>query len=273
MTEARGSKPLTVIDLFAGIGGFTLGLEATGGFRTIAMAETDPFCQRVLASLWPEVPNLGDVRNARYPKADVITGGFPCQDVSRVGKGAGLSGGSSGLYREVIRAIRLVRPRYVLLENVVDLLSRGMGTLVGDLAQVGYDAQWDSVSAADLGAPHLRERVWCIACRRPSAGPQPLAHLAAGRHDRIQRAVADAARARLSQRALRQEGGAGLLAASAGSTMGTVWADGWPREPALCDLDGRVPERVDRTRVAGNAAIPQAAYLMGEAVLAMEAIL
>lgn len=128
---------LKVLDLFSGIGGFSIGLERTGGFETVAFCEINPFCRRVLAQYWPEVPILDDVRTADFPAVDVIVGGFPCQDVSRAGKRAGITGERSGLYRELVRAIRLVGPRYAIVENVAALLADGMGDVLGDLAEAG----------------------------------------------------------------------------------------------------------------------------------------
>jgi len=152
---------VNVLDLFSGIGGFSLGLERAG-MRTVAFCEIDPFCRRVLAKHWPETPIINDVRSAEFPKADVICGGFPCQDVSNAGKRAGVTGKRSGLYREVLRAIRLVRPRFTILENVAALLGNGMGRVLGDVAENGLDAEWDCISADDVGAPHGRDRVWII---------------------------------------------------------------------------------------------------------------
>lgn len=153
---------MRTLDLFSGIGGFSLGLERAG-FETVAFCEIDPAACRVLADRWPSVPNLGDVTKADFPHADIITAGFPCQDVSRAGDRAGLAGQHSGLWREVVRAVRVVRPEYVLLENVAALVVRGLGTVLGDLAQIGHDAEWDCIPAAGVGAPHLRDRIWIVA--------------------------------------------------------------------------------------------------------------
>lgn len=152
---------LRVLDLFSGIGGWSLGLERTGGFRTVAFVELDPFCRKVLAKHWPEVPQFEDVCEVGpdLPEADVITAGWPCQDISIAGKGEGLSGERSGLWREVVRIAGLVGPRYVLLENTTALLDRGMGEVLGTLADIGYDAEWGCISAAAHGATHIRPKV------------------------------------------------------------------------------------------------------------------
>lgn len=150
---------MNVLDLFSGIGGFSLGLERAG-MRTVAFCEINQFCRDVIAKRWPDVPIISDVRNDTFPDADIITGGFPCQDVSLAGKRAGVAGARSGLYREMVRAIRLVRPRFAIMENVAALLGNGMGRVLGDLAENRYDAEWDCISASDVGAPHGRDRVW-----------------------------------------------------------------------------------------------------------------
>ena len=133
---------MNVLDLFSGIGGFSLGLERAG-MRTVAFCEIDPFCRRVLAKHWPEVPCAEDITKRQFipGEADIICGGFPCQDLSTAGNGAGLAGERSGLWRELLRAIRVVRPKFAVVENVAALLSRGLGTVLGDLAKVGYDAE------------------------------------------------------------------------------------------------------------------------------------
>lgn len=167
---ARGGEmPLRVLDLFSGIGGFSLGLERAG-MQTVAFCEIDPFARRVLTKHWPEVPCHDDIRtltadwlaeNGLWP--DVICGGFPCQDISVAGKGAGIGGERSGLWREYARLIGEIRPRYVIVENVAALLGRGLGDVLGDLAALGYDAEWHCIPASAVGAPHQRDRVWIVA--------------------------------------------------------------------------------------------------------------
>lgn len=164
-------KPkLKVLDLFSGIlvGGFSLGLERTGGFQTVAFCEIEPFPRKVLAKHWPEVPIYEDVRDLpfhmeRVQSAEVVTAGFPCQDISYAGGGAGISGERSGLWWMVRRTLRLVRPRLALLENVAALLNRGMGQVLGGLAAIGYDSEWHCVPLSAHGAPHRRDRLCILA--------------------------------------------------------------------------------------------------------------
>lgn len=196
---------LTVMDLFSGIGGFSIGLESTGGFKTASFCEIDPFCRRVLAKHWPEVPCHDDVRTRQFVEgeADVIVGGFPCQDISRAGKRAGLSGERSGLYRELVRAIRVVRPKFAIVENVAALLGDGLDVVLGDLAEIGFDAEWDCIPACAVGAPHERDRVWIVAHAssagfdgRPSEG--------------LRREARDIAQGSTQSRDFREMGAAGL---------------------------------------------------------------
>jgi len=165
---------MRVLDLFSGIGGFSLGLERAG-METVAFCEIDPYCQKVLNKHWPDVPIYEDVTGLTGEKLesdgitgiDVICGGFPCQDVSVAGDRKGLDGERSGLWSEFARLIGDIRPAYAIVENVTGLLSgdngRWFGAVLGDLAQIGYDAEWHCIPASAVGAPHRRDRVWVLA--------------------------------------------------------------------------------------------------------------
>lgn len=157
-------RPLTVGSLFAGIGGFDLGLERAG-FEIKWQVEIDPFCRAVLAKHWPQVRRYEDVRTvgAELERVDVLAGGFPCQDISSAGPRTGIEGVRSGLWSEFDRLIRVLRPRFVIVENTKGLLERGFGRVVGDLADAGYDAEWACLRAKDFGAPHFRPRVFIVA--------------------------------------------------------------------------------------------------------------
>ena len=172
---------LGVLDLFSGIGGFSLGLERTGGFKTVAFCEIEEFPQKVLAKHWPGVPIYDDVREltAERLRADgiipnVITGGFPCQDISVAGNQKGMGEGTrSGLWSECARLLGEIRPDYAIFENVTALLSGDNGRwfqrVLFDISEVGYDAEWHCIPASELGAHHHRDRVWII-CYTDSHG-------------------------------------------------------------------------------------------------------
>jgi DNA (cytosine-5)-methyltransferase 1 len=152
--------------LFSGYGGIDLGLEAAG-FEVAWQVEADPFCRSILHRHWPDIPLYSDIRLVdwrRVRRVDLLAGGFPCQPVSQAGKKLAQED-ERWLWPEFARAIRALRPRVVLVENVPGLRSRGFGDVLGDLAACGYDAEWDGISAAAVGAPHLRDRVWLVAWR------------------------------------------------------------------------------------------------------------
>ena len=158
-------RQLTHGSLFAGIGGFDLGFERAG-IKTVWQVEIDPFCREVLERHWPNVQRFEDVRECgehNLCRVDIITGGFPCQDLSLAGLGAGLSGERSGLWSELYRCIRTLRPGFALVENVSALLVRGFGRVLSDLAEIGYCCEWDCLCAGYFGAPHLRERLFVLA--------------------------------------------------------------------------------------------------------------
>ena len=153
---------LKIGSLFSGIGGLDLAVEAVIGGRVAWMCERDPYCRRVLARHWPNVPIFEDVETLTDPpRVDVLAGGFPCQDISIAGKQEGIEyGKKSGLWREFARIIRMVRPRFIYLENVAAITfpGRGLDLVLGDLASGGFDAEWSCFRASDVGAPHGRNR-------------------------------------------------------------------------------------------------------------------
>ena len=156
---------LTIGSLFAGIGGLELGLEWAGFGPVLWQVERDAYAARVLARHWPSAKRYDDVRTVgkhNLQSVDILCGGFPCQDLSFAGKGAGLNGERSGLWREFARIIGEIRPAYVVVENVAALLSRGLGEVLGDLAALGYDAQWDCIPASAMCAPHRRDRIFIV---------------------------------------------------------------------------------------------------------------
>jgi DNA (cytosine-5)-methyltransferase 1 len=237
-----------VLDLFSGIGGFSLGLERTGGFKTVAFCEIDPFCRRVLAKHWPNVPVYEDVRELTADRLradgiapDVICGGFPCQDISIAGKGAGLAGERSGLWREYARLIGEIRPRYVIVENVAALLGRGLADVLGDLAALGFDAEWHCIPASHVGKPHVRDRVWIAAY-------SPRLRVGKGRPAQI--------------------GNAQTFALPASPSRIADWREAYS---GLRGVDHGLPHQLHRGRALGNAVVPQIPELIGRAILEAEA--
>ena len=227
---------LRTLSMFSGIGAIDLGLERTGGFETIAFCEVEPYACKVLAKRWPRVPNLGDVRAAQYPFADVIAAGFPCQDLSNAGKRAGLAGERSGLFWEVVRAIGLVQPELVVLENVAALHHRGLGTVLGALAALGYDAWVDCIPASHVGAPHDRDRTFIVAHAFGSEWREEPYRRALGRMGRVQQSV--------------------------------PWDRDW--QSALREfrgVDDGSAYRVDRIDTLRNAVVPQIVEGIGNAIL------
>ena len=253
---------LRILDLFSGIGGFSLGLERTGGFKTVAFCEIEPFPRRVLAKHWPGVPIYEDVtkltgdilaRDGIAP--NVLTGGFPCQDISIAGNQAGIGEGTrSGLYGHVIRLAGEIRFDYIVLENVAALLSGPsdnpggwFGQILGDLATIGYDAEWHNIPASALGAPHRRERIWIIAYPQCEGRQGPIA-----------------------DNCIFSGAFSPFTIPFDGSIAG--WCQMAGDSALLRDGDG-VSLSVERLRVkaCGNAVIPQIPELIGRAILAAAA--
>lgn len=254
---------MNVLDLFSGIGGFSLGLERAG-MRTVAFCEIEPYPRRVLARHWPGIPIYDDVKTLTAARlrtdgiaVDAICGGFPCQDISVAGKGAGIAEGTrSGLWSEYARLIDELRPRYVIVENVAALLSRGLDRVLGDLASLGYDAEWHCISAAAVGFPHERDRIWIIGHpNRADADGEGSTHLSHKDFDEWAPKKIIKERDRWVDELV-----SGNVALRAGS-----YAD------ALRILDG-IPAWVDRTSALGNAVVPQIPEIIGRAIMQAEAL-
>ena len=266
---------MKVLDLFSGIGGFSLGLERAG-MTTVAFCEIDKKAQQVLRKHWPNVPIFEDVctltkelLDERGITIDVICGGFPCQDISLAGKGAGIEGERSGLWTEYARIISELRPKFVIVENVSALLSRGLDRVLGDLAEIGYDAEWHCIPASAVGAPHRRDRIWIVAYPNANSihgrsksqfpdnsGGEKICDEFGG----LRSNVADALREGL-ERQWQIACGASAEHENVGNAC---W---WAVEPDVGRVAHGVPARVDRLRQLGNAVIPQIPEMIGRAIM------
>ena len=231
--------------LFAGIGGFDLGFERAG-MVCKWQVEIDEYATKVLAKHWPGVRRHDDVRTWPQPdteRVDVICGGFPCQDISYAGLGAGLDGERSGLFFEAIRVVRELQPRFVILENVAALLTRGLDRVLGTLAEIGFDAEWHCIPAGAFSAPHQRDRVFI--CAYPA--------------------------------------GSGLQGCLQAVPFNRKAGEGWNGEPTRIlsrdwyygsnvhrhtGMDDGIPDRVERIRGYGNAVVPQVAEWIGRQLVA-----
>jgi DNA (cytosine-5)-methyltransferase 1 len=272
---------LKVLDLFSGIGGFSIGLERAG-MQTVAFCEVDKKAQKVLRKHWPDVPVFDDVttlKGEQIGTVDVICGGFPCQDISFAGKGAGLEGARSGLWWEFHRLIKEIKPSWVIAENVSALRSRGLDTVLRSLAEIGYDAEWHCIPASAVGAPHKRDRVWIVAYPNDAGNRtfkygidqdgqtfeqgrdvQPFSGVSGcgevmGNAD-IVGAQVQTERRHSSQQVLRGTSEAWRVAIG----------DFWSVEPNVGRVANGVSGRMDRLKQLGNAVVPQIPELIGRAI-------
>lgn len=227
--------------LFSGIGGLELGLELAGIGKTAWQVERDPFCRTVLAKHWPDAQRFDDVRTVgahNLASVDVICGGYPCQPFSLAGKRAGEQD-ERHLWPEFARILRSLRPRYAVLENVAGHLSLGFGRVLGDLAQLGYDAEWCCFRSCTVGTPFTRPRLFILAYpNREQLGEHGFtgdnSSPDRGRHDNGTRGAVDG-----------------------------QWEQ-WAKEPGVDRVVDGVPNRVDRNKALGNAVVPQVAMLVGQ---------
>jgi len=292
---------MKVLDLFAGIGGFTLGLERAG-FETVAFCEIEPYAQKVLAKNWPEVPIYDDVKTITAERlasdgigVDVITGGFPCQDISVAGNQAGIADGTrSGLWSECARLIGELRPRYAIFENVTNLLNGERGAwfkrVLWDISALGYDAEWHCIPASELGAHHHRDRVWIICYPRQVLLEN--SRYGSGRNAQGFVAGQDAQRERQSDTDTTSRPGKNVahterigqsrqgvharsFSAEADTDRQADWlinrCEGneasWNAEPDVGRVANGIPNRSHRLKCLGNAVVPPIPELIGRAII------
>lgn len=265
---------LTVGSLFTGIGGLDLGLERAG-MRVLWQCEADPYCRAVLRKHWPEVRCYEDIRELEHPPVvDVLCGGFPCQPVSQAGRRQAQTD-ARWLWPEFARLIRLLRPRYALMENVPGLLAAQQGRaaqeVFGDLAELGFDCEWASIPAAAVGATHLRYRVFAVAYARHGRGRAGDARA----DSQAQGSWAEDNAPAEYGGELAYANGSGCIeqrrAKSVFTPLPAVERGGWwESEPNVGRVAHGVPSRVDRLRALGNAVVPQVAEVIGRMILNAE---
>ena len=277
---------MKLLDTFAGIGGFSYAAEKlVGGFETTQFIEINPYCQKILNKHWSHVPIHDDITTftAKSGEFDIITGGFPCQDISVAGLQKGITKETrSGLFYELIRVIRMVRPKYVVLENVAAILNRGLDIVLRELSEAGYDAEWAVISASSLGACHRRSRWWLVAYpnsvrwggrsseRRSTQERQLLQRKSEGR-----KMGSETERCSINTSNPNSEGLQGLRGeyelqesckertftwSNSGITLNPNWK-GYKSKPTLCRGDDGLSNRVDRLKALGNSIVPAVAAI------------
>jgi DNA (cytosine-5)-methyltransferase 1 len=280
----------TLGSLFSGIGGFELGFEMTGAFKTIWQCEIDKSATQVLEKHWPNVTRFTDVKKVgkhNLEPVDAIIGGFPCQDLSYAGKGAGIHAARSGLWWEYHRIINELRPRIAVMENVPGLFTRGLGEVLGSLSEIGFDAEWRVVSAASQGAWHQRDRVFIVAYANKLRSLLPL------QHERQQEQNTELTRVSASRNVThtvsrrRKTSGPKFRCVPKLDTHSHAitpeWAGGNFRQPdstikrtsikpRVRGVADGIPERLDlsrseRLRLLGNAVVPQVAQFVANCIL------
>jgi DNA (cytosine-5)-methyltransferase 1 len=285
------------IDLFHGIGGFALGAYWAGmKFKNHFCSDIEPYSQELYKLRFPDSIQLGDITKIdteelkKYGDNWIITGGFPCQDISIAGKGEGIHGKRSGLWFEYWRIIRDLRPQFAIMENVGMLISRGLREVLGSLTEIGYNAEWQDIRASDMGAPHKRERLWIVAYSS---------------HDRLERKPSKKINNKKNEAQKRCEIGGKYKKKNASDTnmqrfewesndrdnrnlvneRSTILCDdaksektmlarqrkskryiNWKLEPDVGRLANGVPDKVDRLKGLGNAIVPQIAQLLFEQI-------
>jgi len=281
---------MRMLDLFSGIGGFSLAAQWTWGddLDIAGFCEIDEYCHKVLKKNFPGVPIFNDIKllkGEQFDEIDIITGGFPCQDISTAGRGAGIKQGTrSGLWFEMLRVISELRPRYALIENVPMLTIRGGTRVIADITSIGYDVEWQIIGADDVGAWHRRKRIWIVAY--PRNGSDTTIKKQEKEKNRISKEhrqkgfprmfsrtnndreisskdVPNTDKKRLQRsQETRYNGKNRQKPENKFSTRCDREREYWAVEPELGRVAHGIPSRVDRLKGLGNAIVPQVAQII-----------
>jgi len=266
---------MRVLDLFSGIGGFSLGLERAG-MQTVAFCEIDPFCRQVLRKHWPDVPQFEDIRTLKGEQVgpvDLVCGGYPCQPFSTAGERRGAED-DRHLWPEMRRLVEELRPAWVLGENVAGHITLGLDQVLSDLDALGYATRAFVIPAVAVDAPHRRDRVWIVA-HADSAERKARRAISSGDgpSDDGQRwaALRGSLLPNTASVRLEKQGGLGKRErpAQEGNRQANHVVDGcrWPVEPNVGRVAPRVPQRVDRLKALGNAVVPAVVEQIGKAIM------
>jgi DNA (cytosine-5)-methyltransferase 1 len=265
------TEPLAVLDLFSGIGGFSLGLERAG-MHTIAFCEREPFARRVLAKHWPETPIYEDVRTLDPEQfvgaVDVVCGGFPCQPFSSAGKQLGASD-DRFLWPEMLRIAEGCRPRFILAENVAGLVNMELDRCLSDLESIGYAAGAIVIPACAVGAPHRRDRVWILGDAYGDRKPGVSVDAEASGRPPLVRDTHSFGRERVSKPRDRYPARGAVDERRATARAAGTRRRAWDRKPGIHRMVDGVSDRLDRTRALGNAVVPDVVEEIGLAMVAI----
>ena len=273
---------MRMLDLFSGIGGFALAASWVwkDELDIVGFCEIEEYAQKVLQKNFPEVPIYQDVQELKgkdFKNIDLITGGFPCQDISIAGKGAGIEGERSGLWSEMCRIISEVRPKYAIIENVPMLIHRGLERVLCDLTKIGYDCEWQIIGADDVGAWHKRKRIWIVAysnrfrknkqqSRIRSKSIQSIRKNPNTLRQKISNSSSSRRKIGLSKERYRKERDTKKFINNSNRQRGRKAKHNWTTEPSVGRVANGIPNRVDRLKGLGNAIVPQVAKLIMERI-------
>lgn len=294
---------MKVLDLFSGIGGFALGLDRAG-METVAFCEIDEAAKKVLAHRFPTIPIFEDVSTLTKEAldnhgitVDVIVGGFPCQDISFAGHGAGLAGERSGLWFEFHRLIQEIKPKYIIAENVAALRSRGLDEVLRSLSEIGYDAEWHCIPASAVGAPHQRDRIWIVAYpnihsdspeeRGSDRSQDGVSQVGGSIHSSSRQSSGtgdllggDTLCGHTASHEMAYANGSGLQGGAEAGNPSRLWSHlneqlarcresdrTWAVEPAVGRVANGIPNRSHRIKQLGNAVVPKIPEIIGKAIM------